>query len=381
MGRRSIRPSAASDAERLVNSALQQGRELTHINPFRGGQAYRVTRFLSAGARAAGAAAEIGGDEAAVAAAEGAGEGLLAFGAWPFILLFIAVLIVLRLFEGVLVATVSWMPLGIGSKAGGIVRIGFTWLDSFENWVMAYIDDQIKSMMQAVVSLVGWCLSKLGITLPGQGPAPRGQPGQMATEAEVRAVNARVDQLNKEVQSINFAISNPLTVTGPVPIPVPGTGTTEITKTVVVGVPQNLWDQIHAIHAKQANFEQALSTIQTKADQAYTTALQALNEGRALSQSVHAIRAVTVGYQDIQRELENLGSLMTSFVDETATELQRLDGEQKHMAPLGLLLGPGLPGLRNLRTLEDNMCQCPKLPNIPRLHPELLAMYEFVTNG
>jgi hypothetical protein len=112
-----------------------------------------------------------------------------------------------------------------------------------------------------------------------------------------------------------------------------------------------------------------------------TIATQLQTQFHNLTGEIHAVRAVSTSWQDVELQVENLGSLTTQFIDEVSVELGHVVNVQKQMEPLSLLLEPGIPGLRNLRKLEDNICQCPKFANIPNELGTALAVLEFVENG
>lgn len=364
-----------------ISGAEQAARSLASSAPASGGIIAEVESFLGLAGESAGVAAAAGADSGAVTAAAVAGEAAASTGLLPIIVGILLVLLLLRFIEGIFVWMAGKIPL-IGGGAANVVRGSFRWLDNLENGVLGWLGAQIQHLLHAFVQLVGWCVTELGFFIPSTQPAPRAQPGQVATEQEVHNLQAQINQLRKELSSIEYTLTPSGPVTGP-PLPAPGptTNVTEVTRVVTVGVPQKVWDEIHALQDTQAKFQTDLNHIAAQVNQAVATSARTAQEQVQLSQSIHAIRAVATGWQEVENQLQNLGGLVTQFIDETATELSRQDAVQKQMAPLGLLLAPGLPGLKTLRQLEDTPCMCPKLPNIPRLHPELLAMYEFVTNG
>jgi uncharacterized protein YoxC len=159
------------------------------------------------------------------------------------------------------------------------------------------------------------------------------------------------------------------------------TNTTEVTQVIKVGVPQTVWDQIHHLEAQAHSQQTSITDLYSRTDRLNNIATQLQSEFKSLTGEIHAVRAVSASWQDIEQQLENLGSLTTQFIDETAAELGHVTAVQTQMLPLTLLLEPGISGLRNLRKLEDNICQCPKFANIPNELGTALAVLEWVENG
>lgn len=319
--------------------------------------------------------------EAGAVTVEVAGEATATLGLWPIVLILLLTLCTLRVMENAII-----YPFGLVPWKGGdiqrIVRSGFRWLDNFENAVIGYIVHQIEALMKAALTLFTFML---GITLPRVLPAPQTPPSNhtgYATEAQVTYLQQEINNLKQAVGTMeielqpNFTPTGAGTATGPLP-----PTTTTNTQIIKVGVPQTVWDQIHHLEAQMSQRITSIDDLYARVDRLTNISTSLQHEFATLTGEIHAVRAVSASWQDMQQQLEALGSLTIAFIDETAADLGKLTAVQTHMQPLGLLLEPGIRGLRNLRKLEDNICQCPKFGTIPNELGTALAVLEFVENG
>lgn len=147
------------------------------------------------------------------------------------------------------------------------------------------------------------------------------------------------------------------------------------------GVPQSFINQIHDLQRVQHYQTNTLLNLQHELDG--TRAKQDSLENRLndLSHSLGNLRQITTGWQDVVTEVQNLSTGMVALGANTTASLQDHTRRIEHLSPLGLLLQPGIQGLKTLRQLEDTPCMCPKLPNIPDAWGVALGIMEFVENG
>ena len=100
-----------------------------------------------------------------------------------------------------------------------------------------------------------------------------------------------------------------------------------------------------------------------------------------LESGLGQVRATQVTWPDVETALNNnvkpLEAEITRQGQQVTTNAQNI----AHMSPLTLLLQPGMPGLRNLRKLEDDPCQCPQPRRLSIPDIETLALIEFAENG
>lgn len=96
---------------------------------------------------------------------------------------------------------------------------------------------------------------------------------------------------------------------------------------------------------------------------------------------VGGVRAVTVGAQDVITILDHLRTTIEAIQAQQGAELAHHTAELAQLAPLLSLLYLGERGLDNLRKLEQNPCQCPRLPGFNPLELDAFGVYEFLTNG
>ena len=320
-------------------------------------------------------------EESAGVTIEAAGADVAGLALWPVVLILLLILCTLRVLENIIIYPFGLIPFA-GGRVQNAIRTGFRWLDNFENMVIAQVLLAIDNLFKQGLQLFSFVL---GIVAP-DAMAPHATPVPnhtgYATEAEIQRINAEIRAANARINALDLMLQ-PNVV--PSPLPIPGVTTNPLgtpQPTVIrVGVPQTVWDQIHYVEHKIVAHQTSITDLYSRTDRLTNIATQIQTEFRSLTGEIHAVRAVSAGWQDIQQELENLGSLTTQFIDETSAELGKVVSVQTQMLPLTLLLEPGIKGLRNLRKLEDNICQCPKFANIPNELGTALAVLEFVENG
>ncbi len=319
--------------------------------------------------------------EAGAVTVEVAGEATAALGLWPFVLILLITLCTLRVMENAIIYPFGLIP-HFGSDVQGAIKSGFRWLDNFENAIINLILNTVGRLITAALTLFTFML---GITLPRvQAPQSTPVPNHTgyASEDEIQRLQAQINTLNKAVGTLEFTLDPVATPFNP-PASAPGstTNTTQVTQVIKVGVPQTVWDQIHHLEGQMTAVHTSIADLYGRTDRLTNTATSLEKQFAQLSSEIHAVRAVSASWQDIEQQLENLGTLTTQLADETAAELGKVTAVQTQMLPLTLLLEPGIKGLRNLRKLEDNICQCPKFANIPNELGTALAVLEFVENG
>jgi hypothetical protein len=139
-------------------------------------------------------------------------------------------------------------------------------------------------------------------------------------------------------------------------------------------------EQVHSLQARVEAIEDTQNALagRIRAFQAQVEALQ--DQFEALSTRIHGVRAVNVGFQDIENQIAALQRQLTHLEGQVQPQITANTQNIASVAPLAVLAVAGARGIDNLRRLEDNPCQCPKL-NLPDYLAEALAAYEFVTNG
>lgn len=297
--------------------------------------------------------------EAGAVTVEVAGEATATIGLWPVVLILLLVLCTLRVLENVIIYPFGLIPFA-GGRVQQAVRQTFRWLDGFENMIINYLVRTVEQLIQAVLTLFTFLL---GITLPRVQPAPQTLPANhtgYATEAEIHFLQSEINVLKSAVGTIQYVT---------------------LDKTVTVGVPQTVWDQIHHLEGQMHAVQTSIGDLYGRTDRLTNTVTSLEHQFQSLTGEIHAVRAVSAGWQDIEQQLATLGTLTTQLADETAAQMGTITAHQTQMLPLALLLEPGIKGLRNLRKLEDNICQCPKFANIPNELGTALAVLEFVENG
>lgn len=325
-----------------------------------------VERFIRVGGRAVGVAATVGGGEAEIAAGEAAGEAIGVTVGWIVVVCLLLILVDLRFFEGIIVWLAGKLP-GLGFlNLQGKVRSFFHWLDSFENQVLSYLGNTITHTLHAWSVVVWFVLGVDPQTLQRilkSGSAS----GGLATVAETHYLQREINSLKHQVYDLQTTAGVPHNLGTVQPAALPDYST-------LIRNYQHVERQLYLIHTDLTQFNSRLERVEHEMDH-----LRQRQDN--LASQVHDVRAVAAGWQDIQDELDRLGNTVTHFITDTDVELHRLTRVQASMAPLQLLQQPGIRGLKVLRQLEDTPCMCPKLPGLPALMPNRLALYEFITNG
>lgn len=280
----------------------------------------------------------------------------------PFVMPLVIALMVLRFLENVLVHCFDLLPSWFGARDSiqGVLRSSFRWLDPLESDVIAFTLEQVQHILAGYRIII---LLVLGIditSLLGVTGQPAGKKPAYATVAQVNHLQAELDYVRHHLGTVQYVTTN---------------------KQVTVGVPANVWDQIHHLESQMSAVTAALNAIDARLDHVSSTNSSQQHQIDRLSQGLHDIRAVSVGWQDIAQELERLGTRLTTEYNNTQQQVRSVDRRYRPLLALGLLTQPGLAGIKNLRKLEDNMCQCPKLPGIGNEMGTALAVLEFIENG
>lgn len=147
------------------------------------------------------------------------------------------------------------------------------------------------------------------------------------------------------------------------------------------GVPQSFTNQIHDLQRGQHYQTEAILDLQKAVEGVRATQNSLENKVNDLSHSLGNLRQITTGWQDVVTEVQILSTAVVALGDATKIQLQDHTRRIEHLSPLGLLLQPGIQGLKTLRQLEDTPCMCPKIPNIPDAWGVALGIMEFVENG
>lgn len=310
--------------------------------------------------KTAGVIATAGESGTAVEAGESAGVALVDLCGWPVLLVFFAIVLICRLFENVIVGLVGTLVFFNHSGGRAWARARFRFIDNLENRVLQYMEKLVAHMLHSFARCVLWVLGVNGILHSGTVVQPRANPKNTATEGEVQYLQREINKLQSQVGYLTTHLGTAATTTVPSST-----------------IPQ----QVHYLEHQVDLIRSDLHAFSTGLNYALQTMTQLENRVSTLSQSYTGIRHEVLGLQDMGAELDNVQRTLTSFQNATSRSLDTLTSHMTHVWPLTLLLQPGISGLRNLRKLEDNICQCPKFGGIPNELGTALAVMEYVENG
>lgn len=146
-------------------------------------------------------------------------------------------------------------------------------------------------------------------------------------------------------------------------------------------VPRQVWDEIHQAQHQLYVQGQAINELQSRVER--LTQYQASLETRltGLQGQLGNMRAIQIGWTDIVTGINVMQHSIATLQANTDASLHAQGRQIAQLAPLGLLLQPGIQGLRTLRQLEDTPCMCAKPINYEGVLALAMATMEFVENG
>lgn len=307
---------------------------------------------------------------ATAAETEAATSAGAALGGWAVLLVLVMVVAILELvafLAHVLITPLSWIPLGIGPRISRWVYQHFT---SQYDPVIAVMNAAaaalVVHMIHQWIQWIGWVARQAGFAtvsqvthIVTQAPSTGGSTSG-TLRAQVNALGNVVTHLQQEIDSIEYQLDHPANGTQTAP---------------------QVWAEIHALQRSVRALNNAMISLRPEVNtlQDRQTALE--HRMATLTSQLHGISAVAVTWQNIASEVDTLGNTVTNLANQTAQDLAHQERQITQLAPLGLLLQPGVKGLQTLRSLEDKPCQCPQFGNVPNWMGTALAVMEFVENG
>lgn len=240
----------------------------------------------------------------------------------------------------------------IGRPFVGLADWLYAKVDIIYSAVYGYLEANVGQLITGFLGLFGYALQahESGkIVIPGH-----------VTEAQFQHVQREADQLwtwlqieTARVNALYAALQGFHPVAGTIPANV--VTVIEGIRAEVGGLHADIQRIDHTIGDHEARFreiEQDLSQLETHLGQ------------------VHA-----VGYS-----VPDVSTLITHISEQVETDNQRTQNQVTHiqtqllpLIPLGVLGLYGARGINNLVRLADDVCQCPRLPDVPDLLPEILA--------
>lgn len=201
------------------------------------------------------------------------------------------------------------------------------------------------------------------ITAPFYGP-PAPNPHTTANVQNVHYLQQEILALQYEIEHIKQQVT-----------------VNHTTNTTTQIINPQIWPEIHALQSDVHHLQTAMTHVYAELGNANARIGAVEHAFNNLSNELHGVRSVLAGWQDVEREIERSISTLTHEYNTVRNEQHNHTRQIAQLSPLALLLQPGIRGLRNLRKLEDNPCQCPRFMNIPNELGTALALLEWVENG
>lgn len=293
--------------------------------------------------RYAGEAAAAGEGAEAVDVAVAAASSL--FDGTAILLLgLLAVILYLCYYLHVVIRNVAGrIPLGIGSKLQAVVDMWFAWETPVGGWVAENMNHAAVGMMHGFAMAVQWALQRTRGIYPAVIDS--------TIENYTRPIVSDLAHLHVDFNHLWSWVNQLSHVVGHDAVSVANPGGAVV-------------DQVHELQRQVAHVMDL--QVQTSGQLAVLNGTLAAIEAdfSLLSAHVVGVRAVNVGFQDLVTEVQTLQTEVHSLQTHTIATVDTHTGQINTLFPLGILLDAGAVGLRNLRKLEDNPCQCPRLPGV-----------------
>jgi hypothetical protein len=311
---------------------------------------------------ATASAAEIGSAESAgaVGAIEGAGAAAADFSSIALIPVAVLAILVLDL-----LIDFAMIPASVHIPFLGRPFLPFAqWirgkLDVVYTAITGWIKGQAIGMLGGFLGLFDWAVTTHSTA--------RGTTAAFATQAQYQHVQREADQLWRwlqiETQRMNHLealIGHPVTIGG--------------------SVPASLKELIEADHALIRKLEGDLGHANQRITDTNIRIDQTNRTVAVLTAALVGTRAVSYGVPDVQTYIEHLSNIEASNNARLVSQVGKIEGTVTRLEPLLQLETYGGRGIDNLVTLSNDMCQCPKLPDIPDLLPEILAAETAIKDG
>lgn len=314
------------------------------------------TDILLRAALSAGENVAVGGTEAStVAAMIGAAIEVL-----PFLILVGLLVFLLSFWHRILIDIIGPVPL-VGRPTVKLINQFWPPTTPLTDWAARKYESLVGHLWNDLTNIVGYFATRYVLT-HHHAPIPSNTPSTEPFTGTSAFIQHEIDNLNSKVNTLWSYVHNQTPTALPAGI---------------VSLPEQLYKLQQDIQIVYHNQSSLLHDIQVAFSEIHTI-------GQHVEQLTHqlgSLRAVQVGWVEFEQQanqsLEQLRSVESHLAERIDTNSRSI----AELSPLTLLLEPGIPGLRNLRKLEDKPCQCPQPRILKPPEIEALAMIEFIENG
>lgn len=281
-------------------------------------------------------------------------------GVLPIILILLGLVILAGFLDNILSTTVARIP-WVGGALASFIHLSFDPIRNLENWIGNKAGDIVNHLWTDLTHSIGYFAGQHAISNPVSSQVPSAAQVKVL-QNEINTTNSHVAALNTSYEQLYRYVHNQPTSALP---------------QGVLTLPEQLYkveQDVQTLYSNQTNFYQELQSI--------THNLTSLRDDvQQLEKSVVGVRTVEVGFQDIVQHINDVLDQSRKLENDLDNRVDHNTRSIAELQPLNLLLEPGIAGLRNLRKLEDNICQCPKLSGIGNELGTALALLEFAENG
>lgn len=258
------------------------------------------------------------------------------------------------------------LPRVIGKPAARLLDLLIFPLESMISGIADNLAGSAKTILHSHIRATAWSVNQSGLinellrgTVFDQNTQPPLPPPAVQHHANYATEN-ELQQLRRQVTRLEYAL-----------------GIAENKSQV----PRQVWDQIHALQHGLHQQTLYMQQLETKLDHALSNIGSVQHQIDTLSAQLGNLRQISVGWTEVQQDIMQLQTTVTRTMNDLRVRQHHDEQNVAQLAPLGLLLQPGIRGLQTLRQLEDTPCMCPRFANIPNELGTALAVMEFVENG
>lgn len=328
-------PSSALPSDVLYEAWQEGTRDVTAIPK-------GMLRLVDEAFMASGEEAAAGEGLAAIEAGGEAGAALASSGLILILVAVAALFILASWLHHLLHNALASIPF-TGGKLAVPIDIAFYWVTPGMGFLADTLNQEASKALPSFVHLVGWCLQNIERHMPS--------PFNAVIESYVHPVKAEVDHLWSWVHDISVWVSDlSHSVHG---------------NALIGSDPMGaIRDQVHQLQRDVATI-QHIQTVQAGDIAAINGQLATLGAEQAtLTEHTVGVRAASIGAADLLTVVSNLQASVHELQTVVLPTVTTHTGQINTLYPLGILLDAGALGLQNLRKLEDDPCQCPRLPGV-----------------
>lgn len=288
-------------------------------------------------------------------------------GFWLIITMLAAldILLLIGCLHGLLRAILGTLPNwgGVRNKVVGFVDIAFRFDQVYARWVADNLTAAIISFIHGLAFLIQLFSGMLHWAGGKLTPVPVTAVPK-AIINQIRSLTVRVSRIEQEIHSATHISPT-----------VPGTITAQL---------HSLHTQVADLYNKQYQLDRSLTHLYSDHRITASELHKLESVVSTLKDRLTGVRAVHVSAPDILKQLDTEVERLEKWRPQIEQQISHMSSSLVQLAPLTMLLTGGIGGLRMLRTLEDEPCQCgePAPPKMPATTgDDIWGLYEYFSEG